>query len=69
MFIAKIYGLMWLFAAAAGGVLYLTDSFNPATWIGYGFIVAFLGGAGLLSVFPAVMTERHSPVHLARKAI
>lgn len=69
MLLARIYGSIWLFVAAAGAVLYFTDSFNMATTILYGFIVSTLAGAGLLAVFPAVMTERHSPVYQARKAI
>lgn len=67
MLVARIYGLIWLFVAAAGAVLYFTDSFNLGATILYGFIVSTLAGAGLLAVFPAVMTERHSPK--ARKAI
>jgi hypothetical protein len=67
MLVARIYGLIWLLVAAAGALLYFTDSFNTATTILYGFIVSTLAGAGLLAVFPAVMTERHSPK--ARKAI
>ena len=67
MLVARIYGLIWLFVAAAGAVLYFTDSFNLATTILYGFIVSTLAGAGLLAVFPAVMAERHSPAHKARK--
>lgn len=60
MMIARIYGLLWLFAAFVGGGLYLTDSFNTVTSMIFGFIVAGLAGAALLVVFPAVMTERVS---------
>ena len=69
MLVARIYGLMWLFAAAFGGVLYFTDSFNTTTSLVFGFIVTFLGGAGLLVVFPAMMAERHSPAGQRRKSI
>lgn len=68
MLVARIYGLIWLLVAAAGGVLYVTESFNTATTILYGFIVSTLAGAGLLTVFPAVMTERHSPVYEVQKS-
>ncbi len=60
MLTAKIYGLLWLFVAAAAGVFYLTGSFDSATTLVFGFIVSVLAGAGLLVVFPAVMTERVS---------
>jgi hypothetical protein len=61
MLVARIYGLMWLLAAALGSVLYVTNSFNTATSLIFGFIIALLGGAGILAVFPAVMAERHAP--------
>ncbi|HEY8560382.1 MAG TPA: hypothetical protein VIL74_08385 [Pyrinomonadaceae bacterium] len=57
---AKIYGLLWLSVAAAAGVFYLTGSFNTAVTLIFGFIVSVLAGAGMLAVFPAVMTERVS---------
>ena len=69
MLVARIYGLIWLFVATAGAVLYFTDSFNTATTTLYGFIVSLLAGAGMLAVYPAVMTERHSPALRRRKAI
>lgn len=58
MLIARIYALLWLFAAVLGGTLYLTDSFNTMTSIVFGFIVAALGGSALLVVFPVLMHER-----------
>jgi hypothetical protein len=60
MFIARIYGFLWLFVAATAGVFYLTGSFNPAVTLVFGFIVSVLAGAGMLAVYPAVMTERVS---------
>lgn len=69
MLVARIYGLIWLFMAAIGAVLYFTGSFNSAATIIYGFIVSILGGAALLVVFPVLMTERHSPAYQARKVI
>ena len=62
MLMARKYGLLWLFVAAAAGVFYLTGSFNPAVTLGFGFIVSVLAGAGMLAVYPAVMSERVSPV-------
>ena len=67
MLVARIYGLIWLIAAAAGAILFFTNSFSPAASIVFGFIVSVLTGAALLVVFPAVMTERHSPAQAARK--
>ena len=67
MLVARIYGLIWLFTAIAGALLYFTDSFNTATTMLYGFIVSTLAGAGLLVVFPVVMTERHSPAYQREK--
>ena len=69
MLVARIYGLIWLLAAAVGAVLYFTDSFNALTTVLYGFTVSSLAGAGLLTVFPAVMSERHSPRYRTRKAV
>lgn len=69
MLVARIYGLIWLFVAAVGAVLYFTDSFNTAATVLYGFTVSSLAGAGMLAVYPAVMTERHSPALQRRKAI
>lgn len=69
MLVAKIYGLIWVFAAALGTVLFVTDSFSPAMTIIYGFIIAFLGGTALLVVFPVLMSERHAPAYQARKPI
>jgi cytochrome c oxidase subunit IV len=68
MLVARIYGLIWLFVATVGAVLYFTDSFSMAMTILYGFIVSTLAGAGLLAVFPAVMTERHSPAYNGAKS-
>lgn len=65
MLVARIYGLMWLFAAAVGAVLYLTDSFNATMVILYNLIVLTLAGAGLIAVFLAVIVESHSPMHKA----
>ena len=57
MRIAKIYGLMCLLVTAVAVTLYLTDYFNFATTMILGFIASVLAGAGLLVVYPAVMTE------------
>lgn len=60
MLLARIYGFLWLLAAFVGGGLYLSDSFNAVTSIIFGFSVALLAGAGLLVVFPAMMSDRVS---------
>lgn len=60
MMIARIYGLMWLFVAAIAGALYLTDSFTFAATMILGFTTSVLAGAGLLVVYPVLMTERVS---------
>ena len=62
---AKIYGLMCLLVTAVAAALYLIDSFNFATTMILGFIASVLAGAGLLVVYPALMTE---DVSSARKA-
>jgi hypothetical protein len=58
MWALKIYGLMWLLVAAAAGVFYLTDSFTYAVTMVLGFAATALGGAGLLVVYPILMSER-----------
>jgi hypothetical protein len=60
MFAARTYGLLWLFAAVAGGLLYLTNSFGLTATMVYGFAVSVLAGAGILVVYPALLHERVS---------
>ena len=57
MLIARIYGLLWLLVMAAAVTVYLTGSFNFATTMILGFIASVLAGAGMLAVYPALMTE------------
>jgi hypothetical protein len=57
MMIARIYGLMWVLIAAVAGVLYLTDSFTFAAIMVLGFIASVLTGAGMLTIYPALMKE------------
>ena len=58
MRLTRLYGFLWMVAAVATTGLYLTDSFNTTTSITLGFFVSVLTGAGLLVVYPALMTER-----------
>ena len=60
MMIARVYGLLWLLAAALGAGLYLTDSFDTTSSTVFGFFVSVLTGSALLVVFPAMMSERVS---------
>lgn len=68
MMIARIYGLLWLLTATAGGILYLTGSFSAVVTMIFGFIVHALAGAALLVVFPAMLTERVSSGREARQS-
>ena len=60
MLVARVYGVSFILVAGAIGVLYLTDSFTFGTSMILGFIASVLAGAGLLTVYPALMTERVS---------
>jgi ABC-type nickel/cobalt efflux system permease component RcnA len=60
MLAARIYGLMCLLVMTGAVAVYLTDSFNFATTVILGFIASILAGTGLLTVYPALMTERIS---------
>ncbi|MDQ3750034.1 MAG: hypothetical protein M3367_13645 [Acidobacteriota bacterium] len=60
MLIARIYGLLCLLVAAAAVAVYLTGSFTIATTVILGFIASVLAGAGMLVVYPALLTERVS---------
>jgi hypothetical protein len=60
MMVARIYGLLWILAAIVGGALYLTDSFSLASSMILVFFVSVLGGAALLVVYPAMLSERVS---------
>jgi hypothetical protein len=61
MIVAKVYGLLWLLAAALGTGLYVTGSFDMTSTVLFGFFVSVLAGAALLVVFPAIMSERVTP--------
>ncbi len=63
MTIVRIYGLMWILVAATAGILYLTDSFTFAAVMVLGFIASVLTGAGMLTVYPAMMKEDVSSGH------
>ena len=65
MMVARIYALMCLLVMAGAVAMYLTDSFNFATTIVLGFIASVLTGAGLLVVYPALMTEDVSSMRKA----
>lgn len=60
MLTARIYGLLWLLVMAAAATVYLTDSFSFATTMVLGFVASVLAGTGLLTVYPALLTERVS---------
>lgn len=60
MLVARLYGVMWFLTAAVGGALYLTDSLTFATTMILGFIASVLAGAGILVVYPTMMTEHVS---------
>jgi hypothetical protein len=64
MLVARVYGVSFILVAGAIGILYVTDSFTFGTSMVLGFIASVLAGAGLLVVYPALMTER---VSLERK--
>jgi hypothetical protein len=57
MLAARIYGLLWLLVMAAAAAVYLTDSFSFETTMILGFIASILAGTGILTVYPALMTE------------
>lgn len=57
MLLARIYGQSWVLIAAVAGAFYLTDSFTYGLTMILGFIASVLAGAGLLAVYPAMMTE------------
>lgn len=57
MLIARIYGLMWILVVAAAVALYLTSSFSFGMTMILGFTASVLAGAGMLVVYPALMTE------------
>ncbi|HKP70494.1 MAG TPA: hypothetical protein VJV05_14495 [Pyrinomonadaceae bacterium] len=59
MFVAKVYGYLWLVGMAVGTVLYLTDSFDSTSTLFFGYFVSVLAGAGLLVVFPAIVSDRY----------
>ena len=69
MMIAKIYTLMWVLVVTVIAALYLTDSFTFGTTIVLGFTASVLAGAGLLVVYPALMTEDVSSGRKASKQI
>lgn len=58
MLITRIYALSWILVAGAVGVLYLTGSLTYGTVMFSGFITSVLAGAGLLVVYPVLMTEK-----------
>lgn len=60
MLTAKIYGVICLLFAATTGVLYLTDSITFTVFMILGFIASVLGGAGILTVYPAMLSDRVS---------
>ena len=60
MLIARIYALSWILVVGAVGVLHVTDSFTYGTAMILGFVASILAGAGLLVVYPAMLTERFS---------
>lgn len=60
MLATRIYGLMCLLVMTGAVAVYITDSFNFATTVILGFIALILAGTGLLSAYPALMTERVS---------
>lgn len=57
MLLAKIYAVSWVLVAGMIGIFYFTDSFTYASAIVLGFITSILGGAGLLVVYPVLMSE------------
>ena len=67
MLLARIYGLMCLLVMAGAVTVYLTDSFNFATTMILGFIASVLAGTGILTVYPALMTEDVSSGRKASK--
>jgi hypothetical protein len=67
MLVARIYGLMCLFVMAGAVAVYLTDSFNFGTTMILGFIASILAGAGMLTVYPALMREDVSSGRKASK--
>ena len=52
MLIARIYGLIWLFVAAIGAVLYLTGYLSPIVLILFGKIFIGLIFMGLIGLLP-----------------
>ena len=56
MKITITYAILWLTALLAGIALYLTDSFNYATTMVFGFSVSVIAGAAPLVVFPLMMS-------------
>lgn len=68
MLIVRIYVFLWLLAALAGGILYLTGAFGGLITVIYGFIVHALAGAALLVVLPVMITERVATGRQARQS-
>ena len=60
MLTARIYVLLWLLLTAVAVNTFLNDSFSYGTTMILGFSASILAGAGLLVVYPALLTERVS---------
>ena len=60
MMIARIYGLVWLLAAAAAVGGYLTGFSNELTLTIFGFVFTTLAFLGVIAVLPALMKDHYS---------
>ncbi len=61
------YAILWLTAVLAGIALYLTDSFDYATTMMFGFSVSVLAGAAPLVIFPLMMSLRMAEARAMRR--
>ena len=59
--VAKIYGLVWLLALAAGLGLYLTGSFTVVTLPIIGLFYSTLAVMGFVAVLPSLIDNHFTP--------
>ena len=63
MLAVRIYGLVWLFIAAAAALLYVTGFLNLIVLILFGKVVMGLVFIGIMGILPLWATHQTSPKH------